>query len=147
LSGFRHNSSQKTSKRCVSHVFEHILIIHLLSSSKNKSENCFLCLLKSCFRWGWPHITLKKRFVDKSSHRKELVVIPVTRFLANIAVRELKFWTNVRDYVIFNSTIRNLGSMAQKAINQAITKTHTTEKLSFFKHNLSVGRVSARGWF
>jgi hypothetical protein len=41
LSGFRHNSSQKTCKRCVSHVLEHISIIHSLSSSKNKSKNCF----------------------------------------------------------------------------------------------------------
>jgi hypothetical protein len=30
-------------------------------------------------------------FVDKSSHRKELTVIPFAGFLANIALRELKF--------------------------------------------------------
>jgi hypothetical protein len=34
LSDFRLNFSQKTSEVCVSHVFEHISIIHLLSSSK-----------------------------------------------------------------------------------------------------------------
>jgi hypothetical protein len=54
LSGFRHNSSQKTSKRCVSHVFEHISIIHLISSSKNKSKNCF------CVSW--------KVGLDEDSH-------------------------------------------------------------------------------
>jgi hypothetical protein len=45
LSGFRLNFSQKTSEVYVSHVFEPISIIHLLSSSKSWSENCFLCLL------------------------------------------------------------------------------------------------------
>jgi hypothetical protein len=35
LSDFRLNFSQKTSEVCVSHVFEHISIIHFVSSSKN----------------------------------------------------------------------------------------------------------------
>jgi hypothetical protein len=34
LSGFRPNFSQKTSQLCVSQVFEHISIIHLLSSPR-----------------------------------------------------------------------------------------------------------------
>jgi hypothetical protein len=63
-------------------------------------------------------------FVDKSNQGKELDVIPLTWFLANIALRELKLCKEVRNYV---NTVQNLGSMAQKAINQAITKTHTTK--------------------
>jgi hypothetical protein len=63
LSDYWLNFSQKTSEVCVSHVFEHISIIHLLSIFKNKSENCVLCLLNSWSKQVWIVNTLTAIFL------------------------------------------------------------------------------------
>jgi hypothetical protein len=48
-------------KICVRHISTCFLIIRFHISDEYSTENCFLCLLKSCAKHSWTYITLCER--------------------------------------------------------------------------------------